>query len=394
MMKSKIIKTFISIATMAVLIFNTGIAVHATPNDELYKIQGEIYSLNTDIDKLNDKITQNEEELKAISSDIEASKKEMADQETKIVEQEEMLSKRVRELYKTGGQNNYIIMLLDSKGFTDFVSKVVTVSKIVDLDKKVVAELKDSKDELASNVIALEKKGEEITTTTEENKKALAELETKKKEQELLVNNMVQVRSGLGEGYLVTSERSLISQQLKVLKESNSLEELQAAIGQLLNIRDKQIKSLAVIEEINNSILEANKRVTGLEQFLKEKGTTVDISKVTGSSIVSYAYQFLGKPYVSAGNGPDVFDCSGFTRFVYNNIAGIDITRTTYSQIEQGTQVSYSDLQLGDLVFVYGVDHVGIYVGGGSYIHAPQPGETVQVSQITSFTEGRRIISN
>ncbi|MGL5086267.1 MAG: NlpC/P60 family protein [Clostridium sp.] len=394
MMKSKIIKAFISIATMAVLIFNTSIAVLATPNEDLIKTQGEVYSLNTAIEKLTDNIKKNEEDLKVVLSEVETSQKEIVEKEAKIQNQEEMLSKRVRELYKTGGQNNYIIMLLKAEGFTDFVTKMVTVSKIVDLDKKVVAEIKDSNDELALHVTDLEKKSIEIITVTEENKKSLADLESKKKEQELLVSQMLAARNSLGEAYLVGNEKAIISYQLKVLKESNSLEELQAVIGQLINIRDKQIKNQGIIDEINNNILEATKRVSGLEQYLKEKGNSVDTSKVTGSTIVSYAYQFLGKPYVIAGNGPDVFDCSGLTRYVYQNVTGKDITRTTYSQIKQGTTVAYNDLQLGDLVFVYGVEHVGIYVGGGSYIHAPQPGENVQVSQITSFTEGRRIISN
>ena len=57
-----------------------------------------------------------------------------------------------------------------------------------------------------------------------------------------------------------------------------------------------------------------------------------------------------------------------------------------------GTPVSYDQLQPGDLVFTYGGDHVGIYVGGGQYIHAPQPGDSVKVSNITSFYSARRVL--
>ena len=89
---------------------------------------------------------------------------------------------------------------------------------------------------------------------------------------------------------------------------------------------------------------------------------------------------------------PNAFDCSGFTSYVYRHAAGIEITRTTWSQYGQGVPVSYSDLQLGDLVFTYDLGHVGIYVGGGQYIHAPQPGEGVKVSPIQGFYGARRIL--
>ncbi|MPM03131.1 hypothetical protein SDC9_49391 [bioreactor metagenome] len=77
---------------------------------------------------------------------------------------------------------------------------------------------------------------------------------------------------------------------------------------------------------------------------------------------------------------------------MYRNAAGTEITRTTYSQLGVGTPVSYSELQPGDLVFTYGSDHVGIYVGGGQYIHAPYEGENVKVSPITGFYAARRVL--
>ena len=120
--------------------------------------------------------------------------------------------------------------------------------------------------------------------------------------------------------------------------------------------------------------------------------TSGTASSASGNAIVSYAYNFIGTPYVYGATGPDTFDCSGFTSYVYANAAGINITRTTYSQMGVGTPVSYDELQPGDLVFTYGGDHVGIYVGGGQYIHAPQPGDSVKVGNITSFYCARRVL--
>lgn len=82
--------------------------------------------------------------------------------------------------------------------------------------------------------------------------------------------------------------------------------------------------------------------------------TSGTASSASGNAIVSYAYNFIGTPYVYGATGPDTFDCSGFTSYVYANAAGINITRTTYSQMGVGTPVSYDQLQPGDLVFTYG----------------------------------------
>ena len=421
MVKSRIGKALISISVIVFIILNSNLPVMATPNEEVittlneeaienneevianqekYKeldkiideTQGKIYRINTEIDKLTELIKKNEDELKVISSDVEESKKEIKKEEENLIEQEEMLTKRLRELYKSGGQNNYILMIITAEGFTDFVSKILIANKMVGLDKEVITDLKEKQEELKDSVDKLEEKSNSITKAKEENEKALNEIEKKKMEQEVLVAQLLEERGKFDGDYLSVSERKLVAHQLKVMKESTLLEELQIVIGQLINIRDKQLKSPTIIEEINQSIIEVTKRVDGLEKYLEEVGTSIKEGTLSGNAIVSYAYQFLGKPYVFGATGPDEFDCSGFTKYVYNKVAEIDITRTTHTQIKQGESIPLSELKLGDLVFTYGVDHVGIYVGGGSYIHAPQPGESIKVSQITSFTEGRRII--
>lgn len=70
-----------------------------------------------------------------------------------------------------------------------------------------------------------------------------------------------------------------------------------------------------------------------------------------GNEVVNYAYKFLGKPYVYGAVGPNAFDCSGLTQYVYNKF-GVDISRTTYTQVNVGTKVDRSNLRAGDLVFL------------------------------------------
>ncbi|MFD4726092.1 NlpC/P60 family protein [Streptomyces seoulensis] len=100
------------------------------------------------------------------------------------------------------------------------------------------------------------------------------------------------------------------------------------------------------------------------------------------SAAVAYAYRKLGSPYVWGATGPNAFDCSGLIQAAYRS-AGISLPRTTYAQINAGRRVSRSQLQPGDLVFFYsGVSHVGIYVGNGRMIHAPNPSAPVRVAPI------------
>lgn len=98
-----------------------------------------------------------------------------------------------------------------------------------------------------------------------------------------------------------------------------------------------------------------------------------------GDLVVSIARRYVGRPYVSGGNGPGGFDCSGFAKFVYA-AAGISLPRTSQSQYEAGPRVSTSSLQAGDLVFYYSpVSHVGIYIGHGMMIDSNHPGGSVGV---------------
>ncbi len=119
-------------------------------------------------------------------------------------------------------------------------------------------------------------------------------------------------------------------------------------------------------------------------------GRTVAVS-ASGQEIVSYAKEFIGVPYKSGGTSPNGFDCSGFTQYVYAHFGGT-IPHHAASQFGYGEFVEKSALQPGDLIFFKGssgssgISHVGIYVGGGSFIHAPQAGERVKISSLSGTT--------
>ncbi|MEH7549014.1 C40 family peptidase, partial [Neobacillus vireti] len=115
----------------------------------------------------------------------------------------------------------------------------------------------------------------------------------------------------------------------------------------------------------------------------------------SASAIIAYAKQFLGVPYVWGGSTPSGFDCSGFTSYVFRNAAGINLPRVSRDQQNVGTRISPSQVQPGDLVFrgnpAY---HVGIYIGGGQYIHAPQTGDVVKIAAYdpSKFSSAARVL--
>ncbi len=114
------------------------------------------------------------------------------------------------------------------------------------------------------------------------------------------------------------------------------------------------------------------------------------------SDIVSVAKQYLGVPYVWGGTSPSGFDCSGFVQYVFRK-CGYSISRTADTQYYDGTPVSYSNLQAGDLVFftgtyaTSGISHIGIYIGSGQFIHAASGG--VKISSLNESYYSSRYYS-
>lgn len=119
-------------------------------------------------------------------------------------------------------------------------------------------------------------------------------------------------------------------------------------------------------------------------------GTTEAAPKVsaTGAQVVATAQKYLGCPYVYGGATPSGFDCSGFTYYVLKTL-GFSPDRTPAGQYSMGSPVSKDQMQPGDIVFfagtgASGISHVGIYVGNGQFIHAPNSSRTVSYDTLTT----------
>lgn len=146
---------------------------------------------------------------------------------------------------------------------------------------------------------------------------------------------------------------------------------------------NKVIVSPKKVEEQNTVQPSRSSNTTG------KKNTSSSINRgvnKSSSQVANYAYNFLGRPYVYGANGPNAFDCSGFTSYVYRHF-GVSLPRTASSQFSVGSAVSRNNLAPGDLVFFNTVGylgHVGLYIGGGDFIHAASSGRV----KISSLSEG------
>lgn len=130
--------------------------------------------------------------------------------------------------------------------------------------------------------------------------------------------------------------------------------------------------------------------VTFNPEIIKQSSESISDSTSSsgkGTEIIYFAKKYLGLPYVWGGTTTKGFDCSGFTQYCYKQVAGIDITRTTYTQINSGTVICQSSAKAGDLFFPHS-GHVGLYMGDGNVIHSPKAGDVIKISPVWSSASG------
>jgi len=174
----------------------------------------------------------------------------------------------------------------------------------------------------------------------------------------------------------LTSKEKAAAQQVAVMrKNKRSIQSQLSERKRKLAGLEAEIRSLQAAEEARRA---ASRRVASSGGGRNFPPPT----RAPRSEVVSVAKRYLGAPYRWGASGPNSFDCSGFTSFVYRQV-GVSLPRVSRAQINAGERVSRSDLKPGDLVFFGSpIHHVGIYVGGGSMIHSPQTGDVVKFSSI------------
>ena len=175
---------------------------------------------------------------------------------------------------------------------------------------------------------------------------------------------------------------SALSQQVtQALRDKQTAEQQIAAVNALETQMDAKKKLiLAKIDKVNSAAMK--QAMTIFEQTGQYPNVTIPTANTVGAQALQAAISRLGYPYVWGAAGPTQFDCSGLVMWAYQQV-GISLPHYTGSQWNSGVHVARNDLEPGDLVFFFpNISHVGMYIGNGMMIDAPNFGEDVKVEPI------------
>jgi len=175
---------------------------------------------------------------------------------------------------------------------------------------------------------------------------------------------------------------STLSRQVEqALRDKQTAQQQIAAVNALENqMNGKKKLILAKIDKVNSAAMKQAMDI--FEQTGQYPKVTIPTANTVGAQALQAAISRLGYPYIWGAAGPTSFDCSGLVMWAYQQV-GISLPHFTVSQYNSGVHVARSDLEPGDLVFFFSnISHVGMYIGNGMMIDAPNFGEDVKVQPI------------
>lgn len=300
--------------------------------------QSSLDDVVSKIADLNNQIEQKQQEINYLESSIKSL-------EASITAKENEVKERMYAMQSYNNSNSYIEFIFGASNFSDFFSRIDSINEITQFDEELIEKINDEKKQV-------------------ENQKAT--LETVKA-------NMV---SQQNEQYALQSQyQDLLKKQKNELA---SKQDEQSKISDTQNSLDSFLASAVVIQPASSGSSSSSGSSTKYTQV------NVPTTNKYGSTVVSAAYSKLGCPYVWGASGPNTFDCSGLVMWCYAQ-AGVSLDHYSGSQGQSGAVIPISQAQPGDILWKSG--HVGIYIGNGQYIHAPQTGDVVKIaSNVGRFT--------
>lgn len=352
----------VATAVLCVVLCCVGTNAYAVPSTPAITAkQAEASAAQAELDAMNDALEIKVEEYNAITEALDATREEIRvtrDQleraRADLAAAQERLAERATSIYKQRGLG-MLDVFLGTQTFEDFLVRLDLAVRINRSDAETVAEVKDAKASVEAAERALEQREAEQLTL-----KADAEARAERIEAD-------------------------------IEKQETYVAALDSEVKRL--IADEEARQRRLAEE------RARQAAAAAASYGSGGRDAADPSSLGAGhpEVVAIALRYLGVPYRWGGASPSGFDCSGLCQYSYKQI-GVDLPRTSRSQYRVGQHIAPDRLDLlkpGDLVF-FGtngdpgrIHHVGMYVGDGNYVHAPQRGDVVKVSSLTDRIASR-----
>lgn len=291
-------------------------------------------------------------------AEIEQNQKDLAAAQEKQQEQYDAMKKRIQFMYENSAEDNIWTAIIESNGITDMLNRIEYVSDVYDSDRALMDSYQAAVEQVKEIGTKLDNDMNELTAMQDDYEKQQADVEAAIV---ALENQKEQYASQIAQAQQQADNyQNIITAQGKIIQEQEAAAAAAAAAAARAN------------SSSSNSSYDgggAGKGGSIASDYASGGGKNPSASTgVSGSSVVSYAMQFVGNPYVWAGNSlTNGVDCSGFVHEVYAHF-GISTPRYSQAFKSVGQAVSFDNIQPGDVVVYPG--HVAIYAGGGVIVEA------------------------
>ncbi len=308
-------------------------------------------------------------QLSKIDANLASNTKHLAAAKKSLVVAQVRIAKRLRDLYINGQGDSTLEVILGSSSLDEIITRLDAVERVSKQDSQILRTVKQYRKEVE---------------TRREN------LQNARASQAQIVAQKAAEKQTI-ESQISEQNRLLASVKDEIAKMQAEEARQQAALAAQAEARAQAAAQLA--QQAQQAQQDAVQQT--YDQPVDAPAYDPNVPAARYGQVVGIALQYLGVPYVWGGSSPATgFDCSGFVSYVFAQV-GVYLPHHAASQYSYGTPVSYDQLAPGDLVFFDGLGHVGIYIGGGQFVHAPHTGDVVRISSLAermgSYYGARRL---
>ena len=345
--------------------------------EEIEDLDSELINLYTEIGVLEDQITEKQAEITEKESEIEVAQADYDAAVEQEQQQYEAMKIRIKYMYEQGNES-YLELLLESKGFSDMLNKVEYIEDLYEYDRKMLLNFQAIEEEIAVLKAGLEEDKailESDMASIEEDKAELAS-------QQNYLNGILAQKKAASANY--DAEIAAAQAQASAYKK-----QIAADNKKIAQIQEEERKRLAAKNGTSTYTPSASAAST---VAAAQAIVAASSGGSTGKAMANYGCQFIGNPYVPGGTSlTNGADCSGFIFRIYADF-GYKVPRTSWQLRTVGTEVSLASAEPGDIVCYDG--HVGMYIGGGMIVHASTQKTGIKVSnaQYRSILTIRRVV--